>query len=153
MKQNEMAGELALKIVETNLIGQEFAFDLVDTELHAIGFARGSMFDYDWAAYDYPLHSTKLAEAAYLRIFTRAVSGVIERSHCVVRITDVYMVGARYHEGLDFSLVLEQTWLMKARTVLEEVAKRLEFAEPLHIRMREALPTDYELRSGIRMKH
>jgi citrate lyase gamma subunit len=141
-----------MKIVETNLIGQEFAFDLVDTVLHEIGFNRGGMFDYDWAAYDYPLVTSKTGEYMYLRIFTRATSGQIERSHCTVQVTDVIICGAKYHEGLDFSQPIDRKYADRSREIMQEVAERLK-VDKIQINVRDANAVDYEARSGVRSGH
>ncbi|WP_035102244.1 YugN family protein [Aneurinibacillus terranovensis] len=137
-----------MKIIETNLIGKEFSFDLVDTLLHDIGFNRGGMFDYDWAAYDYTLAGSKIGEYVYLRIFTTATSGVIERSHCTVKIEDVCITGARYHEGLDFRKKIETPLVNEAKAILNKVAEGLDV--PLELNVRDADETDFENRSGLR---
>lgn len=144
-----MVGECRMKIIETNLVGQEFSFDLIDTALHDIGFNRGGMFDYDWAAYDYPLLTSKLDDFMFLRIFTRATSGVIERSNCTVQVTDVMITGAKYHEGLDFSKEIEKKYVDRAREILQEAALRLK-ADNIDINVRDASVTDREIRSGVR---
>jgi citrate lyase gamma subunit len=139
-----------MKIVETNLVGQEFPFDLLDSVLHEIGFNRGSMFEYDWAAYDYTLKSSKIDEYMYLRIFTRAIAGVIERSHCTVMISDVFITGARYHEGLDYNKEIDRNSIDRSRELVREVANRLEVTEKVEVNMRDASAADCEVRSGVR---
>ncbi len=144
-----MVGEYRMKIIETNLVGQEFSFDLVDTVLHEIGFNRGGMFEYDWAAYDYPLLTSKLSDYVFLRIFTRATSGQIERSNCTVQVTDVTITGAKYHEGLDFSREIEKQYVDRSREILGEVARRLK-VDKIDINVRDASVVDCEVRSGVR---
>ncbi|AMA72428.1 MULTISPECIES: YugN family protein [Aneurinibacillus] len=138
-----------MKIVETNLIGQEFSFDLVDTVLHDIGFNRGGMFDYDWAAYDYPLMTSKIGDYVYLRIFTRATSGEIERSNCMVKVTDVMISGAKYHEGLDFNKEIEKRYVDRSREILNEVAQHLKM-DKIEINIRDASAEECQARSGVR---
>jgi citrate lyase gamma subunit len=144
-----MVGEYRMKIIETNLIGKEFSFDLLDTVLHEIGFNRGGMFDYDWAAYDYPLLTSKTENYIFLRIFTRATSGEIERSNCTVQVTDVMITGARYHEGLDFSKEIEKKYVNRSREILNEVAQRLKLSI-IDVNVRDASVVDCEIRSGVR---
>lgn len=138
-----------MKIIETNLIGQEFSFDLVDTVLHDIGFNRGEMFEYDWAAYDYPLLTSKLEDFVFLRIFTRATSGEIERSNCTVQVTDLMITGAKYLEGLDFSKEIEKRYVDRSREILKEVAQRLKL-DSIEVDIRDASTADCEVRSGVR---
>jgi len=116
-----------MRNIETNLIGQEFSFAELDDVLHELGFTRGSMWDYDYADYDYPLQLTKLGENVFLRICTHATSGKIEGRGCVVMINQIGLIGGKYQQGVQAQFKADRRQLDRSRELLEQMAARYQF--------------------------
>lgn len=125
-----------MRNIETNLVGQEFAFAEVDDVLHELGFIRGGKWDYHYATYDYPLALTKLDESVYLRIETRPVEGRIEEDNCVVKIDQVCIIGGLYQHGVQDTVKVDRAMLNRSRELLEKFAALYQF--PVEISMETA---------------
>jgi hypothetical protein len=139
-----------MKIIETNLVGKEFSFLQFDEVLHSLGFDRGAMWDRNYAIYDHPLEKSKIGKYVYLRICTEAVLGEIEESHCTLRVDDVFLTGAIYHQGLNFNLEVDKKYMDKSKELLNKIAGEL--GATIQQSFREPEEQDLKQRTGYR-KH
>jgi hypothetical protein len=130
-----------MRTINTNLVGQEFAFDEIDDVLHSLGFTRGGKWDYDYATYDFPLSQTKLGESVFLRIDTRPTKGRIEGRGCIVTIDEIGIIGAVYHQGVQAAVKIDRSCLTTAQAVLEQFAARYQFPIELSIETTEQSQT------------
>lgn len=139
-----------MKIIETSLVGKEFSFIQFDEVLHSIGFDRGAMWDRNYAMYDYPLEKSKIGKYVFLRICTVAVSGEIEENHCTLKVDDVFLTGAIYHQGLNFNLEVDKKYMDKSKELLNKIARELEVK--VEHSFRDPEERDLKQRTGVR-KH
>lgn len=116
-----------MRKIETNLVGQEFSFAELDDVLHDLGFIRGGKWDYDYAAYDYPLAVTKLNESQFLRINTHPTTGKIEERGCVVMINDICLVGGIYHHGVQDTVKVDRQMLNRSQELLQQLGAFYQF--------------------------
>lgn len=140
-----------MKKIDTNLVGMDFSFWHLETVLKNHGFVRGAMWDWDYAAYDHPLVSSKIDYYTYLRICTETLEGRIEGSDCQVKITDIFVTEAKYHSGLDLDKMVNKEQVNQALKILKEVAEELHVASDFSAR--DAGDQEKAEHRGTRKKH
>lgn len=140
-----------MKKIDTSLVGKEFSFWHLETILKNHGFVRGAMWDWDYAVYDHPLVSSKIAYYTYLRICTETVEGNIEDSDCHVKITDIFVTEAKYHSGLDLDKMVSKEQVNQALKLLQNVAVDLKASADFTAR--DAQDQEKAMHRGTRKKH
>lgn len=140
-----------MKKIDTSLVGMEFSFWQLETVLKNHGFARGSMWDWDYAVYDHPLVSSKIAYYTYLRICTETVNGNIEESDCHVKISDIFVTEAKYHSGLELDKTVKPEQVNQALKLMKNVAGDLKISA--EFTARDAQDQEKNKHRGNRKKH
>ncbi|MBP1931257.1 YugN family protein [Ammoniphilus resinae] len=140
-----------MKKIETNLVGMEFDFEDLEEILLNNGFNRGAMWDWHYAAYDFPINSSKLDYYTYLRISVNSVSGRIEESGSRVKIADVIITEAKYHSGLHLDKEVLQKDMKTALNTMDKVAKDLQVS--VEFNARQAKDDEKAQYVGTRKKH
>jgi hypothetical protein len=122
-----------MKVVQSPLIGKTFDFHLLKHVLQDLGFIMGETFTYSYAVFDYELHKSKISYDYYLRIFTDAVKGHIEKSGCEVQINNIEIFKALYHNGIFRDDEVPQEYVKKAEALLKQVHEKLGVASEFTI--------------------
>lgn len=140
-----------MKKVDSELIGMDFSFWVLENILKDHGFARGAMWDWDYAVYDHPLVKSKIGYYTYLRICTEALSGRIEESDCHIKVTDVFITEAKYHSGLDLDKEVAGSQVKEAMNILKQVGSALKVNGEFQVR--DANDDEKSRHRGVRKKH
>lgn len=110
---------------ESPLIGQTFTFGELRDRLEELGFHLNETFTYRFGAFDYVLEKSKSSYDYYLRLTVSVVKGFLESADAVVKIEEIYAIGALYHHGFQDHLDIPQPLQKKAQEIVTGLPRHL----------------------------
>ena len=111
--------------IKHELVNNEYPFPFITSILDNEGFALGSSWDWQTAIYDYPLDTEGINDHYYLRIVLIAEKGQIQEADCTVKIGEIQITGARYYEGVDSELEIENSLVDHSTRILQNVFEQI----------------------------
>jgi len=114
---------------ESPLIGQTFTLEKLREPLAELGFYLNETFSSHFGAFDCVLEKSKSSYDYYLRLTVSTVQGYLDAPHAIVKIEEIYAIGARYHHGFADDLEIPRPLQEKAKAIVDRLSKHLSHNE------------------------
>lgn len=119
--------------VDSPLIGKIFDFNALENRLADFGFFKNESYTYTYAAFDNALLKSKTEEDFYARIRVDVVEGAIEKPGCKVKVSEIQVFKAKYHQGIFRDEKVSKEYVNKAEEILRKVHEALEVPPELEL--------------------
>lgn len=115
---------------DSPLIGQTFTLEKLRDRLAELGFYLNETFSSHFGAFDCALEKSQSSYDYYLRLTISTVKGFLDAPDSIVKIEEIYAIGARYHHGFQEDLAIPRPLQEKAQTIVDRLPKHLSVNDP-----------------------